>query len=197
MSRLLRAIIRRFDAFLCRIYKVYEFNADPDCILRLAKTQAQRTLQLPGGLVIQKGDPVLEIHLWNEHMTRLSESEDSMVWASRTYRQLLYSLRLVARQVKQDAHLADVHALMGITSALFSEKVPNRPSFMERLGFTIESYHGPLGAFGEFWENFYAWWIMWTYNPYSLRSRRLLGIRRNEIWMPINELMQRYGMEKG
>jgi hypothetical protein len=191
MSRLLRALIRRFDAFLCRIYGVYEFTEDKDCILRLCRTTVHHPVSLPG-ISVHPGDAVVEIHLWNEHISPLSAAKPSMVWASRTLRQMRYSLHLVAGQVQHDPRLEDVRALCGITSVLSSEHNPNRPDLMERLGFTSLPCYNALGAFGEFWENFYAWGIMWTYNPLSLRSRRLLTTRRTEIWMSIDELISRY-----
>jgi len=64
---------------------------------------------------------------------------------------------------------------------------------LQRLGFTVIPYHRSLGAFGEFWENFYTWMLMWTYNPGSLRYRGLWGLRRAEIWMSAEEFLRRYG----
>jgi len=43
-------------------------------------------------------------------------------------------------------------------------------------------YRSPLGRFGEFWENLYARWLMWAFNAASLRHRRLLRLRRDEVW---------------
>ena len=193
MARLLRAVIRRFDAYLCRVYRVYEFTQDPECILRLAPTIARQPLQAHGVTVVQPGEALLEIHLWNEHMTPLNASENSIAWGSRTLRQFKYSLQLAARHVASQPGLAGMRGIFAVTSVLSSEHNSNRPGFMERLGFITLPYHNKLGAFGEFWENFYAWWIMWTYNPLSLRSRRLTGMRRSEMWMPMSDFMQRYG----
>ena len=192
MARLLRALIRRFDAYLCRIYGVYEFTQDPECILRISKITAVYAYIANGITIIPAGEPVLEIHLWNEHMTPLSASESSMVWTGRILRKFKYSLKLIARQMGSDPDLAAVRGIVAVTSVLSSESNPDRPDFMQRLGFITGPYTSRLGAFGEFWENFYAWWMMWTYNPLSLRSRHLLGIHRTEMWMPIAVFKQRY-----
>jgi hypothetical protein len=64
---------------------------------------------------------------------------------------------------------------------------------MERMGFTVRPCYRPLGRFGEFWENFYSWWIIWTYNPASLRGRRLDRLERMEIWMQADDFLHRYG----
>ncbi len=64
---------------------------------------------------------------------------------------------------------------------------------LQRLGFTILPYHGSTGSFGEFWENFYTWLLIWTYNPASLRSHPLLGLQRNELWTTKARFLQRFG----
>jgi hypothetical protein len=64
---------------------------------------------------------------------------------------------------------------------------------LEHLGFTVMPYHRPFGAFGEFWENFYTWWLMWTFNPASTRHRKLLGFTTDGIWMTKEEFLKKYG----
>jgi len=64
---------------------------------------------------------------------------------------------------------------------------------MQRLGFMVLPYYRPFGAFGEFWENFYSWVLIWTYNPASMHNHHFLASRRAEIWMLADEFMKRYG----
>ena len=64
---------------------------------------------------------------------------------------------------------------------------------MQRLGFAVRPHHSALGRFGEFWENFYTWWVMWTYNPRSLDGRRLIRLERMEIWIQAENFLRRYG----
>ena len=64
---------------------------------------------------------------------------------------------------------------------------------IQHLGFTVLPCHRPLGAFGEFWENLFSWWLMWAYNPPSLKSRRFWRLQRTEIWMTTAEFFRRYG----
>jgi len=66
---------------------------------------------------------------------------------------------------------------------------------MQRLGFTVTPYRSPLGRFGEFWENLYAYGLIWAYNPASVHQRQLLGLHRTEMWMPADEFLRRYGMD--
>ena len=62
-----------------------------------------------------------------------------------------------------------------------------------RLGFSEFPYQSRLGRFGEFWENFYTWALMWAFNEVSLRQRHLVALRRTEIWMSVGEFLRKYG----
>jgi hypothetical protein len=66
-------------------------------------------------------------------------------------------------------------------------------AMLEHLGFTVLPYHRPFGAFGEFWENFHTWWLMWTFNPASLKHRSLWHLQRTEFWMTKNKFLEKYG----
>ncbi len=191
LSSLLRRGIFRFDAFLSRVYSVYPFSDEADCILRLRLSKAQQTLDLPGGKV-SPGDDVLEIHLWNEHIAPLLPSESSIVWGNRTLRLFIHGLHQATQQISGDPRMARVRAIRGEMIFLSTTKNPERGRQMERLGFTVRPYHSKAGAFGEFWENFYSWWLMWAYNPRSVRGRGLASNQRLEIWMSVDAFMERY-----
>ncbi len=187
----MRTLIRRFDGLLRAAHGIFEYCEDEDCLLRLRLTVASHPLQL-SPQVVAVGEPVLELHLWNEHIPTLPLAGPDLIWATQVRRMLIHSLRSLARQMEHDPRLAEVRALGGVTVLLS----PDRPSgmrLMERLGFTVMPFHSPLGRFGEFWENFYTWCLMWTFNAVSLRRRQLIRLRRAEIWMSADEFLRRYG----
>ena len=68
-----------------------------------------------------------------------------------------------------------------------------RGGLLGRMGMQAMPYRNPLGRFGEFWENFYSWALLWTYNPASLHHRRLLTMRRREFWISAEAFVARYG----
>jgi hypothetical protein len=103
------------------------------------------------------------------------------------------SLKAVARQMLTDPRLAEVRAVGGATALFSPEGNTGALRLMQRLGFTVTPYQGPMGRFGEFWENLYSWWLMWTFNTVTLRHRRFLALRRAEIWMPAEGFVKRYG----
>ena len=61
-------LIYRLDALLRHFYRIREFTDDPNCLLRLAMKPASTPLSLSDGTMIMPGDPVGELHLWNDHL---------------------------------------------------------------------------------------------------------------------------------
>jgi hypothetical protein len=191
----MRALVRHFDALLRWVYGVFEFCDDEDAILRLQVTRAPHALPL-GGHAADAGEPVLALHLWNEHLPALPTAGPDLAWAARARRLLIWSLRAVARQMRHDPRLAGVRAVGGVTVLLSPAERPGGARLMQRLGFAVVPYYNPLGRFGEFWEDFYSWWIMWAFNAVSLRHRRLVHLRRVEVWMSAEEFLNRYGVNE-
>ncbi len=190
----MRALVRAFDRFLCRATGVFEFCDGPECLLRLQWARAPRDLVLSDGTRVRAGAPVLMLHLWNEHLPRPGADGPDFRWAARVYPMLTRSLEAVARWLAERPAVQRVEAIGGITVLAFS--ADGRPTpLIQHLGFDVFPYRRALGRFGEFWENFYTWAIMWTFNPVSLRGRSLLRLRRAEIWMSREAFLRRYGGE--
>jgi hypothetical protein len=174
--------------------EIHELCDDPNCVLRIRRIAAPHTAACDGQ-TIQRGEPIIEIHLWNERIPPMPADGPDLAWAVQMQRLLVGSFRMLARQVQSDPQLAGARAIVGMTSMLAPRDRPGGLRLMEHLGFTVLPYHNPLGRFGEFWENFYTWWIMWTYNQASLRHRRLFRLVRAEVWMTMAELLSRYGTD--
>jgi hypothetical protein len=191
----MRALIRRFDGWLRRALGVFEFCDAPDCLLRVRVTLAAHDLALPGW-VVPKGEPLLELHLWNEHIPPQPPDGPDLAWAVQTQRKLAASFRILADQMPRDPRFAAVQAVGGITVLLMPGNDAGGERLFRQLGFSVFPYHSALGRFGEFWENLYSWWIMWTFNPVTLRHRRLIRLRRTEVWMSMEEFLSRYGVSK-
>ncbi len=188
----LRPVIYRFDEFLSRRYGIYEFSDDKDCILRIQQTHAHHPLNIKG-CIIQAGSLVIEIHLINDRIPKIPMDETGMAWAAHTRRLFFYSLRLAARYIQANAELAQAQALGGVTSVFTPDLQESGAKFIQQAGFMVTPYYRPMGWFGEFWENFYSWWIIWAYNPASLKSLELTHMRRTEMWIEMGEFLERYG----
>lgn len=187
----MRALIRGLDRFLRWARGVFEFCDDPQCILRLRLTRTPRELHLPGR-VVGKGEPMLEIHLWNEHLPLPPAEGPDVAWALRIGRMWMHSLRCAGRYMRNDPRLNGVRAIGGVTVLLFAGDHTGGIRLMERSGFIVVPHRNPLGRLGEFWQNLYAWGLMWAFNPASVRGRRLSHLRQAEIWMAADEFLRRY-----
>ncbi len=188
----MRPLIRAFDRFLRRATGVFEFCDHLDCLLRLQWGRAPRDLSLSDGTVVRKGALVLMLHLWNQHLPRPGPAGYDLAWATRVRRMLIFSPREAARWLAAQPQGKQVEAICGITVLALSPDGGISP-LIRRLGFDVFPYRRALGRLGKFWENFYTWGIMWTFNAASLRDRSLLRLRRAEIWMSRREFMRRYG----
>jgi hypothetical protein len=188
----MRTLIRRFDHFLRRKQGVFEFWDDPECLFRIGIAQAPHTIHLPDS-AIPAGAKVVGLHLWNEHMPHFAPQGPDLAMALRVRRMLRVSFQALAREIQRNPLLTSAQAVGGATVLIDADASPASATFFTHFGFTIYPYYSPLGRFGEFWENFYTWALMWTFNEASLRQRSLQRLRRHEIWMSTIELVRRYG----
>ena len=95
--------------------------------------------------------------------------------------------------MQDDNRYTQIRAVCGV-SALFSfTGHTGGTRMMEHLGFVVSPYRQPLGRFGEFLENLFSWWLLSTYNDVSLQSRKFWRLQRTEIWMTVDEFLERYG----
>lgn len=190
-----RPVLRRFDAWLSEQYHVRVFTHDPECILRIQLSPVPRTLRLVDE-TISPGVPALLIHWWNERVDPIPIQGATVAWARDTSRRMRYSLRLIADFMQSDSAGREIQAVGGITAHVVLSKVDGGRAMLEHLGFAVMPYHRPLGAFGEFWENFYTWWVMWTFNPVSTRRRSMFNLQRTEFWMSRQAFLEIYGKHR-
>jgi len=67
-----------------------------------------------------------------------------------------------------------------------------------RWGFEIVESDGSAGLwqrFGLFWENLYAWALVWTYNPGSLKNNGGWKLHRRHMWLSRATLLAKYAPE--
>jgi hypothetical protein len=188
----MRAVVRSIDILLRKSQGIYEFTDDPECILRIQLKRATHAVTLRGKEIL-KGEPVLAVHAWNERMPKVPEEGPTLEWALRLRRMVIHSFRGVVKELLHDQQYSQVRAVCGESSLFSFTDHTGGTRLMQHLGFTVLPYHQPLGRFGEFWENLFSWWMMWTFNDPSLHSRSFWRLQRTEIWMNADEFIQCYG----
>jgi len=186
-----RAIIRRFDDWVSKLAHVEPFSDDPQCVMRIQVGSAAHTLELAGGSVL-KGGKILILHLWNQRLPLIPPQGADLNYAVKLHRLMIASLKAVARYIQNEPSLHDVQAVGGITAHVSLSDHDGGSAMLRHLGFTLFPYYRPAGWFGEFWENFYTWWLMWTYNPATTRARSMFKLQRTEFWTSAVNFLDKY-----
>jgi hypothetical protein len=184
--------IRAIDWILRRAYRVRPFSDDPKCILRISPGQVGRRLTLSDGTLVGLGDPLVNIHLWNERMGGLGGNTGPAAWGAATLHHFRFSLQQLAALMSDDADWRMAIAVCGEIS--FVTDLEKARRLFEALGFDILLLDQPgLKIWrGAFWDNLFASWLMWAYNPESLKGKRLANLARVQIWMSRERLMGMY-----
>jgi hypothetical protein len=188
----MRFLILPIDRHIRRKLGVFEFSDSADCYFRARFTKASRDLPLSDRR-IPVGEPVLEMHLWNEHLLPVPRKGLDMRWGVKTSKQLAISCRALARYLHDDAGLDSVQAVGGTTGVFSAGEGSGWEGVISRLGFNITRHENPKGEFSEFWERVYAWMLIRAVSVGAQRPPRLREIRRADFWMTAEEFVRRHG----
>ena len=188
----LRTVIRCFDEWLSRREGVAPFTDDPAIIMRLQTASLAHTLILPDRTVPATAK-ALWLHFWNERMPAIPDTGPDLAYGIKLHKLMMASAKSIARHIRETPSLQDIQVIGGVTAHASLKKADGGRAMLEHFGFTIMPYHHTLGAFGEFWENFYTWWVMWTYNPATIRHRNIWNLQRIEFWMTKERFLEKYG----
>ena len=144
----MRGLVRGLDAFLRSRSGIFPYADREDCLLQIQISRAPRLLVFPD-LEIEADEPVLLLHLWNDHLPQLPPDGPDLIWASRARHLFLKSLAGVAEKIRSDASLATIRAVGGRTSLFAPDGRSGGARLLRRLGFTvIPCQHGTWGASG-------------------------------------------------
>lgn len=179
---LVRGLVRMLDAQLRTAHGIIEYCDDNRCLLRVERAAAPRTLRLADGTLVTAGDPIVLLHIWNEHVPKMSGRGADIRWASEVRRSLLLSFRALATRLTQDSALQDVKAVRArLKLARF-----DHPEVARLLGrrFGFEEYKADApnpDALHDGLEDVWLWALAWTFNPDS-RKRRRLSYMGQDLW---------------
>ena len=160
------------DRWLRRWHGIYEFTAHRDCLFRAERCLAEETLLLSDGVRVRRGDPLLKIHLWNEHMPVMGEDGPTMAWARRASRAIETSLRELARHVAQSDDLDGVVALCADMRLAPAKRCAQLTRIVARYGFeaALDSREGRPGLLRLIGENILMMLLVLATNPIAFRA---------------------------
>jgi len=181
------------DRWLRTRQGIYEYTQHAECLFRIQRARAPRSLSSCSGTRVRRGDSVLVLHLWNEHIPVMGQQGPTLAWARQTVRALDTSLRELATYLRLQHEYDSVRALCGDmclgTAAQCEqlERIVARYGFEAVAGGTLAS-SGPLHRLGE---NILILMLALATNRATLRTAVLRRYRKPVI-LPRAALEQRY-----
>jgi ceramide glucosyltransferase len=192
-------LVRILDAVLRRVYHIFEFDPRPQAMLRLSLGKAGRDLDLSDGTRIARGDPIGELHFWNEHLPPMPEGGPDLGWARAFHRGVTGSLSKLTVYIENDERFKDVQAFRGNAFFGGGYEWNHGIKLAARWGFDLVACE-PRTGLGQrlmgFLESGYALALVRVFTPASMKDISVGGVRNIEIWMPRSVLMAKYGARK-
>jgi hypothetical protein len=192
-----QGLIRRLDAWIRRHEGIIEFSASPSCILRVVVTPAETDLKLSDGAVIARGDPIIDLHFWSERLPQ-TDSAPGLAWGGRFGRQLVRSFVDLAAAIDDDPRLRDAVAIRARLAFAGDRNRDAMHRFAHWFDFEGGEETGPPPLPRRLHDAAEDVWLVlltWTFNPGSLRSRRMVR-RREDLWISKAKLIDRYGPQR-
>lgn len=184
------SVVKGVDSLLRHHQGIRDFTDDPDCVFRTSVAKSHETLRLSDGTVIAEGDPLVELHFWNEHLPPMPPHGPTPGWARKFARQTAKSLFLLERHLEADPAYDDVPAVTGLSpfgSRLGEAQVVRT---CKRFGFELVEPE-PDGRMHMVLDSMLLWGLGWAFNRPALRGKGLLR-HRYSLWISRAALHARY-----
>lgn len=190
---LLEYAVFGLDRWLRRRQGVYEYSSDPACILRIQRYAADETVALRDGTRIAPGDPILNLHLWNEHIPSMSHGGATVRWARRVSRATESSLRDLARYMVDHPDLDDIIALRADVRLWTVDQRAQLARLTAHLGFepAIGALHPPRAPV-RLGENIFMLFLVLASNP-AAAGAPVLRREHTLVYLSRTALDRRYG----
>jgi hypothetical protein len=194
LIKILEVLRRKFicgiDRIILREYGIEPFTYDPECILRIVKIRNSKIVSLSEGSIWEIGDPLIEIHLWNERLANFQPIDSGLLWRRFLLNFFRSSLALLAEYIERSG--LKIVGIRGETG--FIVDIRTAQDIFKHLDFDVEVLEQPGCKFWRtaFWENIYSFLLMWTYRQGSLRGKHLTDLQRVQVRMSARKFESRY-----
>lgn len=196
MAYPLAQAVRQVDHALRHHFGIREFTCDEDCIFRVSPSAAGEAVRLSDGTEIRPGDPLLQLHLWNEHLPHMRQGPNAG-WANRFRRAMHGSLVRLAAHVMASPDCADIRAFYGFPPFGSRIGAVQMVRTAQRFGFDVLNLRTPFNLRDrchEVLDSMLLWGLAYTFNPGALRGKSLIR-HRYQLWISRTKLLALYGAE--
>ncbi|HET6251577.1 MAG TPA: bacteriohopanetetrol glucosamine biosynthesis glycosyltransferase HpnI [Tepidisphaeraceae bacterium] len=175
--------VRRLDLYLRRKQGIFEFDARPQCLLRLSFGIADQRISLSDGTEILPGDRVCDLHFFNEHLPPIGSQGTDLAWAKLLRRRLYGSMASLAAFSRQDRRFDGIKAVRS-NLALIPRRSIDRQirQLASRLHFDLiknETASTRLHRLHELGEDILIWALIKAFNPGGLRRGKIKRVRHS------------------
>lgn len=177
------------DRLLRKWYGVREFTADPVCLLRLARSEAPVLISLSDGTCIEAGQPVADLHIWNERLPRFARGAD-FGWAITVRQRMRASLGQLARHLADDPAWRETRAVRACVTFGSRRRTAQLRRAAARFGFELVRTASSTRLHDR-GEDLLIWAFIRAFNPAAL-PRHCLWRDRTELWISRDTLLRLY-----
>jgi hypothetical protein len=189
LSRSAVLIVEYLDRFLRHRLRICEFSDQSACLFRISRSQSSAFVSLADGTEIKSGDPVLELHFWNEHLGLVGDPAATFAWGLRLLKHLRFSLILLAVYLEDGEEWTGIHAV----HARFVTCLQRPERAIRHLGFFITSPSRSMGRrVRDYFEDFLVHALVWAFRPCG-RNHFRKDLKRLDLWLSTASLKKLYG----
>lgn len=197
---MLNALVSAIDRRLRIRDRIFEYSDCQRCIFRAQITESPRDIALSDGTCLSAGRPLINLHLWNEHIPPFPAQGPTIGWARQMSRDLETSLEELAAFLADRSALEPVAAIAANVMFGSTQQTQALAHLAARYGFiraidregdspTIAQRMHLLG------EHILIFMLVIAYNPAAFRTDRFRRDRVS-IYLHRSELMRRFGAHR-
>src|SRR5690242_12860404 len=198
---MLNALVSAIDKRLRVRDGIFEYSKSPRCIFRAQISESPNAIALSDGTSLCAGSPLINLHLWNEHIPPFPAHGPTLGWARQISRDLEISLEELAAFLASRSALEPIVAIAAdvmfgsIQQAKALVHLAARYGFIRAIDPTAASpsIAQRIHLLGE---HILIFMLVIAYNPAAFRTDHFRRDRIS-IYLHRSELMRRFGTPDG
>jgi hypothetical protein len=166
-----RRAVLGLDRWLQHCQGVHEYTTDSRCLFRIQRANAQANVALSDGTRIRAGEPILNLHFWNEHVPPMGDQGATVAWARQVSRAIAVSLKGLAEHLSARPDLGDIVALRADMRFGTADRSEQLARISARYGFAaaVNGEGSGSGRLHDVGERALIFLLILATNPASLR----------------------------